>query len=66
MDFKNLAYPFEDVGDTPFNVVRIFVHDTRLLWLDNSSTMILLPMKHRHGWHYGLHGCPHPLKSDTA
>ena len=23
MDFKNLAYPFEDVGDAPFNVVRI-------------------------------------------
>jgi len=23
IDFKNLAYPFEDVGDAPFNVVRI-------------------------------------------
>ena len=23
MDFKNLEYPFEDVGDAPFNVVRI-------------------------------------------
>ena len=23
MDFKNLTYPFEDVGDAPFNVVRI-------------------------------------------
>ena len=23
MDFKNLVYPFEDVGDAPFNVVRI-------------------------------------------
>jgi len=23
MDFKNLAYPFEDVADAPFNVVRI-------------------------------------------
>ena len=23
MDYKNLAYPFEDVGDAPFNVVRI-------------------------------------------
>ena len=23
MDFKNLAYPFEDVSDAPFNVVRI-------------------------------------------
>ena len=23
MDFKNLAYPFEDVGDAPFNVGRI-------------------------------------------
>ena len=23
MDFKNLAYPFEEVGDAPFNVVRI-------------------------------------------
>ena len=23
IDFKNLTYPFEDVGDAPFNVVRI-------------------------------------------
>ena len=23
MDFKNLTYPFEEVGDAPFNVVRI-------------------------------------------
>ena len=23
IDYKNLAYPFEDVGDAPFNVVRI-------------------------------------------
>ena len=23
MDFKNLTYPFEDVSDAPFNVVRI-------------------------------------------
>ena len=23
IDFKNLAYPFEDVADAPFNVVRI-------------------------------------------
>ena len=23
MNYKNLAYPFEDVGDAPFNVVRI-------------------------------------------
>ena len=23
IDFKNLTYPFEEVGDAPFNVVRI-------------------------------------------
>jgi len=23
IDYKNLTYPFEDVGDAPFNVVRI-------------------------------------------
>ena len=23
LDYKNLTYPFEDVGDAPFNVVRI-------------------------------------------
>ena len=23
IDFKNLTYPFEDVGEAPFNVVRI-------------------------------------------